>query len=320
LRRGDNKPATSKLGQFSSVLGELRARLQGDGLAAKASKPADDRETREREKRKPLQPILVDEAEKARLAAGPGAKPSWAAQRSPALGRRDERKAPRKLSRRAIEQAQAARERALEAARRKAAQAAPPDISAKPTPRPQSRLDPIAARRQIADRLRAELRAVNPSTEPRPSHVSEATREAINQAVERGASICGGHTAVDLDGYIMGLDLGTSAVKCAYRQPYLAGEPVRCLSVPQEVRSFGHPCLWQTALWYHPETDRFSLTPTAGAIVLEGFKSGLIADQGQAPARPGIDLTRAEASSIFEVEWVIIVHLPDSAIMTDGRK
>jgi hypothetical protein len=96
-------------------------------------------------------------------------------------------------------------------------------------------------------------------------------------------------------GYIVGLDLGTSSVKCAYRQPYTAGDPVKSFSVPPELRSFEHPCLWQTVLWFDPESKRFSLLPAGQSVPIDGFKSGLIRSDGRAWASADVHVTKAEA-------------------------
>jgi hypothetical protein len=159
--------------------------------------------------------------------------------------------------------------------------------------------DAIEVRKEVAERLKTQLAKVSPVVEARPAQVSDGTRQAVHDAIERGARIWAARPDADADGYIIGLDVGTSAVKCAYRQPYRAGDPVKCLTVPSELRSFAHPCLWQTALWHHPEFQTFDLIPSDGAVVLEGFKSGLIADQGRSLVRHGIDVSQAEAMTAF---------------------
>lgn len=102
-----------------------------------------------------------------------------------------------------------------------------------------------------------------------------------------------------MQGYTIGFDLGTSSVKCAYRQPYMAGDPVRSITVPSELQSFAHPCLWQTVVWFHPDSKQFSLVPNEGSIAVEGFKSGLIRGDGRAWADDGVHVSKAEAMTAF---------------------
>lgn len=161
--------------------------------------------------------------------------------------------------------------------------------------RPEVPLNPLARREEVARQLRGIMSAAAPRVEERPTRVSHETGLAIKSALERGAQIFSRRPEPDMRGYIVGLDLGTSSVKCAYRQPYMAGDPVRSFSVAPELRSFKHPCLWQTVLWFEPESKRFSLLPTQGYIPIGGFKSGIIRSDGKAWASADVHVSKAEA-------------------------
>jgi hypothetical protein len=156
-------------------------------------------------------------------------------------------------------------------------------------------LDVFARREDVTRQLRDIMAAARPRVEERPNRVSDETAHSIGRAVERGAQILSQRPEPDMRGYIVGFDLGTSSVKCAYRQPYMAGDPVRSFSVASELRSFEHPCLWQTVLWFVPESKRFSLLPTQEFIPIDGFKSGLIRSNGKAWASVDPHVSKAEA-------------------------
>lgn len=170
-------------------------------------------------------------------------------------------------------------------------------------PKPPEHEWPDERRRKAAIRVRATVAAAFPSPdEERPSNVSDATRLQIAEAVTRGAEIWATDPMPDLDnGFIVGLDFGTSAVKLAVRQPYISGDPVRALETPADLQSRAqpHPYLWPTVVWFNPADGRFQLVPSEGAIALDGFKSGLIAGKGKEPANPLVAVSRAEACVAF---------------------
>lgn len=168
-------------------------------------------------------------------------------------------------------------------------------------------LDPIARREDVARRLRDIMAAASPRVEERPKQVSDETANVIALAVERGVDILSRRPEPDMRGYIVGIDLGTSSVKCAYRQPYTAGDPVKSFSVPPELRSFEHPCLWQTVLWFDPESKRFSLLPAEQSVPIDGFKSGLIRSDGRAWASADVHVTKAEAMVAFMAMMIAYV-------------
>jgi len=46
------------------------------------------------------------------------------------------------------------------------------------------------------------------------------------------------------------------------------------------LQSNRHPYLWQSVLWFSPDTEEFSLLPGKGKVALEGFKAGILAGGG----------------------------------------
>jgi hypothetical protein len=169
------------------------------------------------------------------------------------------------------------------------------------------RADPITQRAELAQKIRALLLAKSPQVEGRASRVSNQTAQGVKAALHRGAEIMSRSPEPNLQGYIVGFDLGTSSVKCAYRQPYTAGDPVRALSVPPELRSFDHPCLWQSVVWFAPDTRRFSLIPFDGAVAIDGFKSGLIRGDGRAWASDAVHVSKAEAMTAFSAMMIAYI-------------
>jgi hypothetical protein len=167
--------------------------------------------------------------------------------------------------------------------------------------------DPLARREEVARRLRGIMSAAAPRVEERPNRVSRETTLAIDLTLERGTQILSHRPEPDMRGYIVGFDLGTSSVKCAYRQPYTAGDPIRSFSVAPELQSFEHPCLWQTVLWFEPESKRFSLLPTQQSIPIDGFKSGLIRSDGKAWASADVHVSKAEAMVAYMAMMIAYV-------------
>jgi len=154
----------------------------------------------------------------------------------------------------------------------------------------------LAASKQMLETIRSST----PPIEKRPIHVRAATSKAICDAIALGSEIVGRASGPDFDnGYIIGFDLGTSSLKCAVRQPYTADDPVKALGAPPELRSGEHPCLWQTVVWFHPETERFTLYPVQGSLALGGFKTGLIGGQGNGFFSKKLPITKAEAAVAF---------------------
>jgi hypothetical protein len=139
----------------------------------------------------------------------------------------------------------------------------------------------------------------SPIVERHARVVSDETTALVKAAIDEGSKRWSDRPTPDINGYIVGLDLGTSSVKCAYRQAYQAGDPVRCLTVPPELRSLDHPCLWQTVVWFDVSNERFSLTPYPGAVPLSGFKSRLLRSPQGNWISDDVPLSDAEAMTGF---------------------
>jgi hypothetical protein len=130
--------------------------------------------------------------------------------------------------------------------------------------------------------------------------VSQKTRAAIVNAIATGAEAFAAAPEPDFEnGFIVGFDFGTSSLKLAVRQPYHARKQPEVRPVPSELRSGGQNYLWQTALWFEPETRKFSLYPRPGFEMLEGFKTGIIAGDGGKLVRPDLPVRRVEAAIAF---------------------
>lgn len=159
---------------------------------------------------------------------------------------------------------------------------------------------PRTDRRELFDSITELVGRSSPRIEPRPAAVSEATRCAVEAAVALGANQLSTRREPDLEnGFLVGFDFGTSSIKVAVRQPYQADDPVKAMPAPTELRSIEHPYLWQTALWFDPESGQFSLIPRGGFVPLEGFKTGTIGGQDGARVLENLPVTRAEATVAF---------------------
>ena len=160
--------------------------------------------------------------------------------------------------------------------------------------------DPFAQQKEAAKRIREIVGSSTPVIEARCTAMDAGRVSEIESAVRIGAEIISRRPAPDYDnGYIIGFDLGTSSLKLAVRQPYQADDPVRALTAPPELRSGGHPCLWQAVVWFDPATERFTLAPQDGAIPLSGFKTGLVAGRGRTRVSPDTQVSKAEAATAF---------------------
>jgi hypothetical protein len=129
--------------------------------------------------------------------------------------------------------------------------------------------------------VQAAIREVRFSVaETRPKVVSAKSSADLNGRIARGSAVLRGRPDPDPNGFVIGMDFGTSSTKTIVHQPFTAGDPTKALPVPVELRSGGLEHLWQTAIWFNPKTKTFSLSPAAGALVIEGFKAGLIQGLG----------------------------------------
>lgn len=184
--------------------------------------------------------------------------------------------------------------------RRIKTRAAPP----KPGPSPRAKA-PVAAANPPAATPRTLLASIEkifgeraPAIEPRPQRTLPWVRSGIDEALERGASLFAARPGPDQSGYIIGCDFGTSSIKLVVRQPYRTGNPIAARPAPNMLQSAKHPYLWQSVLWFDPDTGRFSLWPGKG-VALEGFKAGILAGKGGTRVLPGLPVTRNEAAAAF---------------------
>lgn len=261
----------AKLGDLGSLLGDLKSTLIRAEAAAAEVRRQEEEEEKRRTPTQPARPVQQPTGPKLRLTAA-----ALARLNTPLPGKTQE-----------------------------GAVAGPPPTArpARPTPaqKPKPSLpdDPAKVGKAAADRVRALVRDSTPSVEERPHSISRKSKSNIDRAVAAGAVILRDRPEPDEDGYIIGFDFGTSSLKVAYRQPYVADDPVAVITVPVELRSAKHPGLWQSVIWYDPGNGDFSLYPLDGGIALDGFKTGLIAGQGSKPMPQAPQVTRAEAATAF---------------------
>lgn len=134
--------------------------------------------------------------------------------------------------------------------------------------------------------------------EPRATAVSAETRREIIERLSRGARLLQARPSLNPDGFVIGMDFGTSSTKIIVHQPFMVGDPSRAVPVPAELRSGGLQHLWQTALWFSPDDRSFSLFPKPGAIALEGFKAGIIQGHGARSDAEGVPRSLAAAAYV----------------------
>lgn len=139
----------------------------------------------------------------------------------------------------------------------------------------------------------------SPNIEPRPAAISKVDAETIANDIRMGSRALAAQDAPDEFGFIVGMDFGTSSVKMAARQPYEANDPVKARPAPTALQSFAHPYLWQTVIWFVPANQSFSLFPKAGAIAIDGFKTGIIGGNEGTRVIKDLSVTRAEAAVAF---------------------
>jgi hypothetical protein len=149
-------------------------------------------------------------------------------------------------------------------------------LAAMPAPRPED----LKGQPAVAHVLDAIHDVRYSIAESRPQVVGAPTQGVIDDRVALGAGALRLGPQPDPDGFIVGVDFGTSSTKIAIHQPFAAGNPTAALPVPEELRSEGIEHLWQTAVWFSPEHQSFSLYPRQGDVLIEGFKAGLIQRRG----------------------------------------
>ncbi len=272
----------AKLGELGSLLGELKSTLIKAEAAAAEVKRQEEEEERQRAASQPARHVQKQ----------PGPKPKLTAA---ALARLNT-----PLPAEDKKETEPDAKRAPPPTPPKPAVVAKPLAPLEPAAKPKPVFnDPAKLRAAAADQVRTLVSASTPSIEERPDEISLANKGRIDGTVAAGAAILRDRPEPDEDGYIVGFDFGTSSLKVAYRQPYVADDPVAVIPVPDELRSANHPGLWQSVVWYHPGTRDFSLYPINGGIALDGFKTGLIAGHGSQPMPQAPEVTRAEAATAF---------------------
>jgi hypothetical protein len=168
----------------------------------------------------------------------------------------------------------------------------PPRPPEPPKPAPPTPKDLLA-------KIRTVFGKTPPPIEKRPQRALPWVRADVEECIARGANTIAAHPHPSEPGYIIGCDFGTSSIKIAVRQNYRAGNPVAGRPVPNLLQSNSHPYLWQSVLWFSPETDAFSLLPGKGMVALEGFKAGILAEGGGERVLPEFPVTRNEAAAAF---------------------
>ncbi|MBY6014083.1 hypothetical protein KUV75_04100 [Qipengyuania gaetbuli] len=155
------------------------------------------------------------------------------------------------------------------------------------------------------DHITRIVGASTPAIEKRPVTIQSSEARRLDDAVRNGAQWLRDNPEPDYDdGFVVGFDFGTSSLKVVVRDPYVAGNPLAALPAPAELRSQGHPYLWQTVVWFDPADETFRLYPTPGAITLEGFKTGIIAGNGSEAICDEPKISRSEGATSF-----IALHL-----------
>ncbi len=138
-----------------------------------------------------------------------------------------------------------------------------------------------------------------PPIEARPQRALPWVRTGVEECIALGSEIIRAKPEPDHSGYIIGCDFGTSSIKLAVRQPYRAGNPTAARPAPNLLQSNRHPYLWQSVVWFSPDTEEFSLLPGKGKVALEGFKAGILAGGGGKRILPDLMVTRNEAAAAF---------------------
>lgn len=153
--------------------------------------------------------------------------------------------------------------------------------------------------KELLEKIRAVFGKTPPPIEKRPQRALPWVRADVEACIALGAETIATHPEPSERGYIIGCDFGTSSIKIAVRQPYKASNPVAARPVPNLLQSNSHPYLWQSVLWFSPETDVFSLLPGKGMVALEGFKAGILAEGGGERVLPEFPVMRNEAAAAF---------------------
>lgn len=158
---------------------------------------------------------------------------------------------------------------------------------------------PPPTTKQLIERIRVLFGEAPPPIETRPQRTLPWVRTGVEECIALGAELIRAKPEPDHSGYIIGCDFGTSSIKLAVRQPYRAGNPTAARPAPNLLQSNRHPYLWQSVIWFSPDSEEFSLLPGKGKVALEGFKAGILAGGGGKRILPDLAVTRNEAAAAF---------------------
>lgn len=158
---------------------------------------------------------------------------------------------------------------------------------------------PPPTTKQLIERIRMLFGETPPPIETRPQRTLPWVRTGVEECIALGAELIRAKPEPDHSGYIIGCDFGTSSIKLAVRQPYRAGNPTAARPAPNLLQSNRHPYLWQSVIWFSPDSEEFSLLPGKGKVALEGFKAGILAGGGGKRILPDLAVKRNEAAAAF---------------------
>lgn len=158
---------------------------------------------------------------------------------------------------------------------------------------------PPPTAQQLIERIRVLFGEAPPPIETRPQRTLPWVRTGVEECIALGSELIRAKPEPDHSGYIIGCDFGTSSIKLAVRQPYRAGNPTAARPAPNLLQSNRHPYLWQSVIWFSPDSEEFSLLPGKGKVALEGFKAGILAGGGGKRILPDLAVTRNEAAAAF---------------------
>jgi len=170
---------------------------------------------------------------------------------------------------------------------------------------------PIGLGEQALTRVRGAVDLEALRLPPEASAKDLRATEAVVRRVNMGAEILRAHPEPDETGYIVGFDFGTSCTKIVVHQ-LGAGDLAYALPVPESARvqerGVAQEHLWRSAIWFDNATGAFSLEPVAGAVRLEGFKTGLIQAEGHRMVAGVTHLVAATAYLTLLIAYVIGNH------------
>lgn len=138
--------------------------------------------------------------------------------------------------------------------------------------------NPLVTRRPAAlEEVKARLAGIRPGFQDKNAAICEPS---VDRLVARGSVLFKATPNPAADGYIVGLDFGSSATKRVVHKPYLGQRNAYAILTPDGLRAASDPYCWQTAVWFNPKTQRFSLGPKPAHEKLTGFKSAIVLGKG----------------------------------------